>query len=165
MDLKAQHAPRHRPTLWAGGLVCHTPALDCHNMADSKSHRKQHGTFCIYLFFFLLRKRWKCWICWNTGVLQTLFLHFPSTPKFCQNQLSCSKYFYFCQQNPSQQNTVLSKRSQEGFMSSLVPCTAVTQEEGTRYKFSTSWQQPWWKSFHSKAPRVTPPFEPPCEDL
>lgn len=83
-------------------------------------HNRSSGeSFCVGLFF-LLHKRLISWICWNTDVLQTWFLHFTSTPKFCQNQPSCSKCFDFCQQNPFQQNMVLSKFAQEDFVLSLV---------------------------------------------
>lgn len=82
-----------------GDVVCPNPSPDCHNMGDSRSPQKQCGIFSVLVFFifFLLRKRWKSWICWNTDVLKTLVLHFLSTPNFCQNQPSCSKCFEFCQ--------------------------------------------------------------------
>lgn len=100
--------------------VCPTASTDCQNKGDSTSHQKQCGILLCTRKKKKQHKRWEFWICWDTDVLQTWFLPFPSTPKFWQNQPSCFKCFDFCQQNPFQQNMVLSKHPQEDFVLSLV---------------------------------------------
>lgn len=165
MDVKAQRAPCHVWTPWAGGLVCHTPSPDCHNMADSQSRQNQRGTFCIYLSFSFTQKMemlnmLKYWSFAN--FISSLSFH--SLILLKSTELFQTFLLLSAEPIPAEYGAVKTF-SGRFYVESGLSCTAVRQEEGTWYKFSTSWQQPGCKSFHSKAPWVTVPFEPPCEDF
>lgn len=144
MGLKVQHAPGHTWALqaWGWGLS--------HCLHRLPKWGRQKITSEAGWDPFCVPEKKKS--IQNMGILNMLwqwcFANLISSLSFhiqiLTNQASCFKCFDFCQQNPFQQNMVLSKHPQEDFMLSLVSVAQLLSQWkwDRKKKFSANLQLP-----------------------